>query len=203
MDFMDVWSDAIWDRSNILELGCGNGILWKTNQDKIGINQRIKLTDFSEGMLNDAKTVLTDVKGNFEYEVMDAQNITYPDNYFDIVIANLMLYHIPNRKKAFSEITQVLKTDGTFYASTFGRNNMRELNDIFSDYYPQLKCSLDVLSNEFGLENGKSKLENYFEDIQVEKYPDHLEIDKAEPIINYVLSFGKNKAFLVIKKLNH
>lgn len=152
-------------------------------------------------MLNDAKTVLTDVKGNFEYEVMDAQNITYPDNYFDIVIANLMLYHIPNRKKAFSEITQVLKTDGTFYASTFGRNNMRELNDIFSDYYPQLKCSLDVLSNEFGLENGKSKLENYFEDIQVEKYPDHLEIDKAEPIINYVLSFGKNKAFLGDKKI--
>jgi len=129
------------ETSRILELGCGNAILWRTNQDKIGPNQSIVLTDFSEGMLEDAKKVLGDMKDKFEYQVMDAQNITYPENSFNIVIANLMLYHVPDRNKAFTEITRVLIDNGSFYASTFGKNNMKELNKIIQDIYPRLNTS--------------------------------------------------------------
>lgn len=122
--------------SRILELGCGNAILWRTNKDKIGSGQKIVLTDFSEGMLDDAKKVLGSTKDRFEYRVMDAQNINYPENSFDIIIANLMLYHVPNRKEAFSQITKVLTENGSFYASTFGQNNMKELNELIQEFYP-------------------------------------------------------------------
>jgi len=201
------WTSWIFDQikfpemPQILELGCGNAILWKTNQAKIGADYHIKLTDFSEGMLKDAQNVLGNIKNKFEYNVMDAQQITYPNNYFDIIIANLMLYHIPNRKKAYSEITRALKIDGSFYASTFGMKNMQELNNLVHNYDSELDCSLEKLSNEFGLENGKSQLEEYFEEVEIKKYPDHLEITEPKPIINYVLSFGRNKAVLTDKKL--
>lgn len=188
------------ESSRILELGCGNAILWRTNQNKIGSNQRIVLTDFSEGMLEDAKKILGNLKDRFEYQVMDAQNITYPKNSFNIVIANLMLYHVPDRNKAFSEITRVLMENGSFYASTFGKNNMKELNELMQDIYPQLN-TLETLSYEFGLENGKNQLEDYFKEVKMEKYPDHLEITDAQPVIDYFISFTGNRSVLSQDKI--
>jgi ubiquinone/menaquinone biosynthesis C-methylase UbiE len=59
-----------------------------------------------------------------------SHEIPYEDNSWDIVIANLMLYHIPDREKAIHEISRVLKPHGALYASTFGLDNMKELNKI-------------------------------------------------------------------------
>ena len=43
---------------------------------------------------------------------VDATNIPFRDEIFDYVIANHILEHIPNDKKALSEIKRVLKKDG-------------------------------------------------------------------------------------------
>ncbi|HEX3013988.1 MAG TPA: class I SAM-dependent methyltransferase, partial [Methanobacterium sp.] len=128
--------------ARILELGCGNAILWKSNLQKIPEDAHILLSDFSEGMLDDARGILGDAAERFEYDVIDAELIPYPDDSFDIIIANLMLYHIPDRKKAISEINRVLKSDGTFYATTFGLNYMKELSDLVSNYDKKINCSL-------------------------------------------------------------
>jgi SAM-dependent methyltransferase len=44
---------------------------------------------------------------------MDATNIPNADNYFDVVICNHVMEHIPDYKKAMSEIFRVLKLGGT------------------------------------------------------------------------------------------
>lgn len=175
--------------ARILELGCGNAILWKSNLQKIPEDAHILLSDFSEGMLDDARCILGDAAERFEYEVIDAELIPYPDDSFDIIIANLMLYHIPDRKKAISEISRVLKSDGTFYATTFGLNYMKELSDLVSNYDKKINCSLEPFARAFGLENGGKQLSEHFEDIKLMKYRDGLEVTEAEPLVNYVLSF--------------
>ena len=43
----------------------------------------------------------------------DLTRLPYPDNYFDIVIANHVLEHIPDDRKAMKEIFRVLKSPGT------------------------------------------------------------------------------------------
>jgi len=43
---------------------------------------------------------------------LDATNITFPDNYFDLLIANHILEHIPDYLKALSEFFRVLKPGG-------------------------------------------------------------------------------------------
>ena len=44
---------------------------------------------------------------NIEYKQIDVQNIPYEDSSFDIVIANMMLYHVHDINKAVSEIRRV------------------------------------------------------------------------------------------------
>jgi SAM-dependent methyltransferase len=88
----------------ILELGCGPGTLWAINGGRIPKGWDITLTDFSAGMLEEAKTKLAEVDHSFELVQVDAQDISFEDDTFDAVVANHMLYHVPDRPKAFSEI---------------------------------------------------------------------------------------------------
>jgi len=51
-------------------------------------------------------------------EKVDATAISYPDNTFDLVIANHILEHIPDYRKALREIYRVLKPGGTAILQT-------------------------------------------------------------------------------------
>jgi ubiquinone/menaquinone biosynthesis C-methylase UbiE len=45
-----------------------------------------------------------------------------------------MLYHVPDRKKALSEINRVLKRDGTFHAAANGARHIAELRDMVKKF---------------------------------------------------------------------
>ncbi|EKQ54261.1 MAG: methylase involved in ubiquinone/menaquinone biosynthesis [Methanobacterium sp. Maddingley MBC34] len=179
--------------ARLLEIGCGNGLLWKANSNRIPEDAHIILSDFSQGMLSDAHNVLGNNADRFEYQVLDAQEIPYPDDSLDIVIANLMLYHIPDRKKAISEISRVLKSDGALYATTFGLDNMKELSELVFAYDDKIYYSLEPIARAFGLENGEKQLSESFDQVQMIEYPDGLEVTEAGPLVDYILSFGNNE----------
>ena len=124
---------------------------------------------------------------------MDAQEISYPNDSFDIVIANLMIYHIPDREKAISEISRVLKPEGVLYASTFSQNNMKEFNDLLKNYDKKLYNPIEQFARAFGLENGAEQLSKSFKEVKMINYIDSLEVTEAEPIVDYMLSFGSVK----------
>ena len=83
-------------------MGCGSGEMWKECASRIPAGWVITLTDLSDGMLDAAWRNLVPLGRNFKFEQMDAQSIPYGDKTFDVVIANHMLYHVPDREKALS-----------------------------------------------------------------------------------------------------
>jgi len=191
------WTSWVFDQirfkegARVLELGSGNALLWKSNLDKIPDDVNVLLSDFSSGMLKDARNVLSDSAERFEFEIIDAQKIPFPDNSFDIIIANFMLYHVPDRNKAISEISRVLKDEGTFYVTAFGLNNMEELTDLVFNFNNENYNTLKFLANEFGLENGKNQLIKYFKDVEILEYHNYLEVTEAEPLVNFILSSSR------------
>ena len=50
-------------------------------------------------------------------DVIDIQEIKYPDEMFDIIICSHLLEHIPDDRKAMKELRRVLKKGGTAYIS--------------------------------------------------------------------------------------
>lgn len=55
---------------------------------------------------------------------VDITDIQYEDNIFDVIICNHVLEHIPDERKALSELKRVLKTEGIAFLSVPLRESM-------------------------------------------------------------------------------
>ena len=171
--------------SKILELGCGPGQLWLKNLDRVPQGWDVTLTDFSPGMIEAAQRNLGD---RFHFQVVDAQQIPFEDETFDCVIANYMLYHVPDRPRALSEIRRVLKPSGRFYAATLGRNHLKEIGELVHDFDPNLPALGGQTVEPFTLENGQEQIKAFFSNVSLFLFQDSLEITESEPLVSYILS---------------
>ena len=145
-------------------------------------------------MLQEAQNNLRDSHRNLRFEVIDAQSIPFKDERFDAVIANHMLYHVPDRNKAFSEIHRILKPGGCFYASTNGGVHLRELGELvrrFDSNLPRKDDSGVRTSEAFSLENGLDQLSQWFSEVTLRRYEDSLIISEAKPLVAWAKSWVK------------
>lgn len=181
----------------VLEIGCGNGELWQRNQKNIP-NIQLTLTDISQGMLDDAKNRLKDIK-DIDYQCFDCHQIPYDNQTFDIVIANHVLFYVQDIEQVLKEINRVLKNDGIFYCSTYGKKHMKEITDLIKEFNPKITLSNIKLYDVFGLENGKIILEPYFKKIETLIHDDYLLVNDVNDIINYILSCHGNQNEFILK----
>jgi len=173
---------------SILELGCGPAYLWQENADRTLTGWHVTLTDASTGMVRAASWALRTALSRFTYAVADAQSIPFPTRSFDAVIANHMLYHVPDQARALSEIRRVLLPSGSFYASTVGQAHMRELHEMLEQVRPSQRPSAGITAASFLLGNGADLLAPWFTHVDLLRYDDSLVIDQAEPLLAYARS---------------
>ena len=178
----------IFEGMKVLELGCGTGSLWMGHDDIIGKLGKLVLTDLSGGMLETARKNIGD-RSNTEYQVADIQDLPFEDNAFDMVIANSMLYHVPDLGKGISEVRRVLKTDGVFYCATLGENNfVEQLAEWF-----RLGGENFSPNHNFTMQNGGQKLRIAFSEVDAKLYRDSLHITDIDDLVNYLTSLASLK----------
>lgn len=175
--------------ASVLEVGCGDGSLWVKNIHRVPENWEITLTDFSSGMLKDAKKSLSGNLLKVKFKIVDVQSIPFKDSSFDIVIANHMLFHVPDIDRALSEIFRVLKPHGHIFASTVGENHMAELNNIVEKFaHEEVNNKMWKHTEKFQLENGIAQVSKWFGNVELKRYDDSLIVTDAAPLVDYILS---------------
>ena len=94
----------------VLEVGIGTGI----SLPLYGPNVRVFGTDISEAMLKKAKQRVAELRlKNVEgLAVMDAEKLEFPDNSFDVVMAQYVVTAVPNPEVALDEFARVLRPGG-------------------------------------------------------------------------------------------
>jgi ubiquinone/menaquinone biosynthesis C-methylase UbiE len=172
--------------------------MWKECVDRIPDGWRITLSDLSDGMIDAAWRNLVVTGRAFKFEQIDAQSIPYPDETFDIVIANFMLYHVPDRPKALQEIHRVLRSPdpvsgqggGHFVAATSSREHLKELNTWLKKASPD---KFILFNSPFSLDNGLEQLKPFFSAIETKQYDNNLRVTEIEPLMAYIFSTTKAK----------
>ena len=134
-------------------------------------------------MLAKAKDTLK-LYSNIEYAVVDIQHIPYANRSFDLIIANMMLYHVPDIPRALLEVRRVLREGGTFCCATYGENGIMEyLAGLFQEYGVSEKANYT-----FTLQNGRQQLQAYFDTVERYDYEDSLEVTDVNDLADYIFS---------------
>jgi len=186
------WNRWVYDHLNlkpgmlVLELGCGTGILWRENVARLPREIQVVLSDYSPGMLAEARHHLGSDE-RFSFVEFDAQAIPLVSARFDLVIANHMLYHVPDLSLALSEIERVLRPQGHLAAATNGEDHMRELYDLMRHFDPNVRQDNNSASR-FGLQNGDALLAPFFTSRDLFLYDDALWITESQPLVAYIMS---------------
>ena len=167
------------------ELGCGTGDMWKDKEAMIASCSKLVLSDFSAGMVKVSKETVG-IHDNVEYQVIDIQDIPFGDETFDIVIANMMLYHVPDLLRALTEVRRVLKKGGKFYCATYGEHGITEyLTTLFSEYGVE-----DSINKNFTLQNGYEILGKVFSKVEKLEYVDSLQVREVDDMVEYIYSLS-------------
>ena len=170
--------------ADVLEVGCGNGLMWRENRQRILAGWRITLTDLSAGMVETVREALGD---RATYAIADVQELPFADGSFDPVIANHMLFHVPDRPRAFAEIARVLRAGGQFRATAIGLEHLQRLRVLVP---PQQGGQWEKTRERFSVEQVPEELAPFFVDVELEPYEDSLEVTELEPLLDFVRSRG-------------
>lgn len=138
----------------VLDYGCGKGSrsleLALHGAHVVGI-------DISNASIETARAEAT-ARGiqSVEFQVMDAEALTFPAQSFDLVVGDAILHHL-NLAQSFGEIARVLKSDGTaVFQEPLGHNPaialFRRLTPRLrtKDEHPLLRRDLQVAKRFFG-----------------------------------------------------
>lgn len=172
----------------ILELGCGSGDLWSVNAGRIPEGWEMTLTDFSTTMLNNARRNLRHLDRNVSFELFNANAIPIENDTFDAVIANHLLFYMADWESGIGEMARVLKPGGRLYASTTEENHLKEMSGLVDDFDPEADFWGIQPAEPFYLENGSEEIGKHFAHVETRRYDDHLEVDEADPLVDFILS---------------
>ena len=169
----------------ILEIGCGLGNLWNENLSRIPQEWSVILSDISYSMVKQSRDILG--QRWFVFLTTDAEAIPFDEESFDAIVANHVLYHLPDRPKAFGEFCRILKPQGEFYASTVGEDHLRELSELIRRFDPASDFFWsDSLADSFTLESGIAELSTWFQSVEMYRYKDTLAVTEVKPIVDFV-----------------
>jgi SAM-dependent methyltransferase len=179
-----------WQRgAQVLEMGCGPGLFWERAQ-AILPRLHVTLTDLSRGMVDEALARTRTVGHHFSINaaVVDAQSVPFDDGAFDVVLADHMLYHVPDPRRAVAEAARVLVPGGVFIAGTNGPRHLHELMRIRTGVFGGV-ASTESHAAIFGPENGLAMLRECFDSVVWVPYPDELACTNPADVLAYLTSF--------------
>ncbi|HEY8545665.1 MAG TPA: class I SAM-dependent methyltransferase [Acidimicrobiales bacterium] len=174
--------------ARVLEVGCGTGWFWVEAAPSLPDDLDLVLTDLSHGMVD---TALGQLRGRGRHRriagyVADVQELPFTDREFDVVVANHMLYHVPEPPRAVGEMARVLDADGTVVVATNGRNHLAELWDIRDEVFGA--DSGRWFTEVFGIDNGGEMLRAAFDEVEWRPYEDRLLCRHADDVLTFLLS---------------
>lgn len=140
------------DVALVLDIGTGPGRI-PVMMAQSRPQWRIIAIDMAETMLAIARQHVfkAGLTAQISLELADAKNLPYPDGYFDLVISNSLVHHLPEPKLFFEQVKRVVKPNGGLLIRDLFRPGDREtinqlVNSIGQEYDPhQAKLFRDSL----------------------------------------------------------
>lgn len=161
--------------ARVLDVGCGTGDFSERLQHQLAVD--LVALDLSPRMVDLARA-----RG---LNAMNAhiQALPFAGDEIDCVLANRVLYHVPNLDKGLAEIARVLRPGGTLVAVTYGTDHLRELWDLVGQS--------PLASSPFSAENGTEALRKHFDPVERRDFTGNARFPSRSSILGFLAAYGE------------
>ncbi|HPI93430.1 MAG TPA: methyltransferase domain-containing protein [Deltaproteobacteria bacterium] len=190
--------------SDVLDLGCGYGFFTESLAGRLRPGAKVMGIDVVDHSNRESfldTVTLMGYRASFIHGSADIiRDMAHAG--FDLVIASYSLYFFPH---LIPDIARVLRRGGLFIAVTHSKYSLRELTSFvpFSMRTAGLgqpgELRINRLFRAFSMEDGRSQLESYFDDVERVVYENSLvfPLDRFEACIDYL----DTKKHLILKEV--
>ena len=133
-DMMSLGIHRLWKRyainmatlkpgERVLDLAGGTGDLTRLMAPIVGERGHITLADINAAMLSNGRSRLLDkgISGNVDFAQVDAEQLPFPDNSFDLVTMAFGLRNVTDKQRALYSLYRVIKPGGRLLVLEFSR----------------------------------------------------------------------------------
>ena len=97
------------DQIRLLDVGTGPGFFAIILAE---LGYQVTAVDYTEAMLNQARKNAGPLASIIDFRRMDAEQLTFPDGAFDVIVSRNLTWNLPSPAKAYSQWTRALKENG-------------------------------------------------------------------------------------------
>ena len=181
--------------SEILDIGCGGGILSELLCQKGGI---VTAIDLADGPLNVAKIRQQKSQLPINYRKISTTDLVKEGKQFDVITCLEMLEHVPDPSIVVKECAQLCKSGGHLFFSTINRNLKSFIFAILGAEYilnilPQGTHEFEKLIKPSEMKGFIDSADLEFEEVNGMSYLPFLDIVRLtdDPSVNYIIHATK------------
>ena len=181
--------------SEILDIGCGGGILSELLCQKGGM---VTAIDLADGPLNVAKIRQQKSQLPINYRKISTTDLVKEGKQYDVITCLEMLEHVPDPSIVVKECAQVCKSGGHLFFSTINRNLKSFIFAILGAEYilnilPQGTHEFEKLIKPSEMKNFIDSADLMFEEVNGMSYLPFLDIVRLtdDPSVNYIIHATK------------
>lgn len=160
----------------ILDIGCGHGLLTSELAELVP-NGKVIGIDYSEDMI--CYATKNYAQPNLIFRQMNAEEINFPGEKFDVIISTFCIQWVPNKSKVFHAIARHLKENGQILLiMPFPQLKMAEIRQrlydsdewktFFKDEKNSHNVTYDNKYNEYALQAGFLNLQYNIEEVSAQ-----------------------------------
>ena len=122
--------------NRVLDLAGGTGDLTAKFSRIVGPSGQVVLSDINDSMLKVGRERLVDrgIAGNVEYVQANAEDLPFPDNYFNAITIAFGLRNVTDKDKALRSMYRVLKPGSPLLVLEFSKPVLKLLNPVYDTY---------------------------------------------------------------------
>ena len=181
--------------SEILDIGCGGGILSELLCQKGGM---VTAIDLADGPLNVAKIRQQKSQLPINYRKISTTDLVKEGKQYDVITCLEMLEHVPDPSLVVNECAQLCKPGGHLFFSTINRNLKSFIFAILGAEYilnilPQGTHEFEKLIKPSEMKSFIDSADLKFEEVNGMSYLPFLDIVRLtdDPSVNYIIHATK------------
>lgn len=116
---------ALKPGENVLDVGCGTGVLTRLASDAVGSHGHVVGFDPAPRMISVARRNAARAGSRAEFRLLAVEDLPFEDDCFDVALTSAVLHHLPAdvKRAGLQEVWRVLKPSGRLLVVDLDRPN--------------------------------------------------------------------------------